>query len=144
MMELLVAFGTDDGENLNNDHVGMAKYFYVYRFSNGKEELVERRENVKFQGDESIKHGDPEKAKATSSVLKNVDVLVGRRFGPNLPRLLKKFVCIVVRTDTITNAILAVRNSMDSIVEQKNNEEDKKHIVLRPEETIETSYKDRG
>jgi len=35
--ELLVAFGTDDGKNLNNDHVGMARYFYVYRFSNGKE-----------------------------------------------------------------------------------------------------------
>ena len=130
-MELLVAFGTDDGGNLNNDHAGMAKYFYVYRFSNGKEELVERRENVKFKGDESMKHGDSEKAKATSSVLKNVDALVGRRFGPNLPRLLKKFVCIVVRTDTIANAIEAVHNNMDLVVEQKNRGEDRKHIVLR-------------
>ena len=143
-MELLIAFGTDDGENLNNDHVGMAKYFYVYRFSNGKEELVERRENMKFKGDESMKHGDPEKAKATSLVLENVDVLVGRRFGPNLPRLVKKFVCIVVRTDTITNAIVAVHNSMDLIVEQKNKEDDRKHIMLRPEETIETDYKYQG
>ena len=142
-MELLIAFGTDDGENLNNDHVGMAKYFYVYSFSNGKEELVERRENVKFKGDESVKHGDPEKAKATSSVLKNVDVLVGRKFGPNLPRLLKKFVCVVARTDTITNAIVAVRNSIDSIVEQKNQGENSKHIVLRPEEKSGTNYKDQ-
>jgi len=86
-MQFLIAFGTDDGENLNNDHVGMAKYFYVYEFSDGKEKLVERRENVQFKGDESM-HGDPEKAKATSSVLKGVDVLVGRKFGPNLPRLL--------------------------------------------------------
>jgi len=144
MMELLVAFGTDDGENLNNDHVGMAKYFYVYRFSNGKEELVERRENVKLKGDESMKHGDPEKAKATSSVLENVDVLVGRKFGPNLPRLVRKFVCAVVRTDTITNAIECVHKSMDLLVEQKNKREDRKHIVLRPEKTIETNYKDRG
>ena len=144
MMELLIAFGTDDGENLNNDHIGMAKYFYVYSFSNGKEELVERRDNVKFQGDESIKHGDPEKAKATSAVLKNVDVLVGRRFGPNLPRLVNKFVCVVVRTDTITNAIECVHKSMDLLVEQKNKREDRKHIVLRPEKTIETNYKDRG
>jgi len=143
-MELVITFGTDDGENLNNDHVGMAKYFYVYRFSNGKEELVERRENVKFTGDESMRHGDPEKAKATSSVLENVDVLVGRRFGPNLPRLLKKFVCIVVRTDTITNAIKAVHNNMDVIAEQKNKGEDRKHVVLRPEQIIETNYKDRG
>jgi len=131
-MEILIAFGTDDGENLNNDHVGMAKYFHVYRFSNGKEELVERRESVKFKGDESMKHGDPEKAKATSSVLENVDVVVGRKFGPNLPRLLRKFVCIVVRTDTITNAIEAVHNNVDAIVEQKNKGQDRKHVVLKP------------
>jgi len=131
-MELLIAFGTDDGENLNNDHVGMAKYFHVYRFSNGKEELVERIGNVKFKGDESMKHGDPEKAEATSSVLENVDVVVGRKFGPNLPRLLKKFVCVVVRTDTITNAIEAVHNNMDAIVEQENKGPDRKHVVLKP------------
>jgi len=128
----MIAFATDDAENLNNDHVGMAKYFFVYRFSNGKEELIERRENVKFKGDESMKHGDPEKAKATSSALENVDVLVGRRFGPNLPRLLKKFVCIVVRTETISNAIEAIHGSMDRIVEEKNKGEGRKHIVLRP------------
>jgi len=130
-MEFLIAFGTDDGENLNNDHVGMAKYFYVYQFSNGKEQLVERRENVQFKGDESM-HGDPEKAKATSSVLEGVDVLVGRKFGPNLPRLLRKFVCVLVRTNTITSAIEAVHNNVDRIVEEKNKEEDRKHIVLQP------------
>jgi len=142
-IELLIAFGTDDGKNFNNDHVGMAKYFYVYRFSNGREKLVKRRENVKFKGDESMKHGDPEKAKATSSVLENVDVLVGRRFGPNLPRLLKKFVCIVVRTDTIANAIEAVHNNMDLVVEQKNKGEGRKHIVLRLEKTMKSNYRGR-
>ena len=136
---MLVAFGTDDKENLNNDHVGMAKYFYVYRFSNGKDELVERRENAKLKGDESIRHGDPEKAQATSSVLENVDVLVGRKFGPNLTRLVKKFVCVVVRTDTITSAIKCVHNSMELVVEQKNKGEDRKHIVLRPAKTMRSN-----
>jgi len=135
-IELLVAFGTDDGKNLNNDHVGMARYFYVYRFSNGKEELVERRKNMKLKGDESMPHGDPEKAKATSSVLENVDVIVGRRFGPNLLRLVNKFVCVVVRTDTITNAVEAIHNSLNLVVEQKNKGESRKHIVLRPEKTM--------
>ena len=130
-MKLLIAFGTDDGRNLNNDHVGMAKYFYAYQFSNGKEGLVERRENVRFKRDESM-HGDPEKAKATSSVLEGVDVLVGRKFGPNLPRLLRNFVCVVVRTNTLTSAIQAVHNNMDRIAEEKNKEEGRKHIVLRP------------
>jgi len=130
-MKFLIAFGTDDGRNLNNDHVGMAKYFHVYEFSNGKEQLVERRENVQFKGDEST-HGDPEKAKATSSVLEGADVLVGKKFGPNLPRLLGKFVCVVVRTNTITSAIEAVHNNIDRIAEEKNEEEDRKHIVLKP------------
>ena len=131
-MELLIAFGTDDGESLNNDHVGMAQYFYVYKFSNGGEKLVEKRENTHFTGDEAMKHGDPEKAKATSSALKGVDVLVGRKFGPNLPRLLGKFVCILVRTSTIATAIEAIHNNMDSIVEHKDKGENRKHIVLKP------------
>lgn len=129
-MELLIAFGTDDDINLNTDHVGMAKYFHIYRFCDGKEELVEKRENVKFEGDESMKHGDPKKAKATSSVLQSVDVIVGKKFGPNLPRLLRKFTCIVVRTEAISRAIEAVHKNMDGIVEEKNRAEGRKHIVL--------------
>jgi len=131
-MKFLIAFGTDDGKNLNNDHVGMAQYYYVYEFSDGREKLVEKRENTRFEGDETMKHGDPEKAKATSSVLKGVDVLVGRKFGPNLPRLLGKFVCILVRTNTITSAIEAIHNNMDRIAEENNREEGRKHIVLEP------------
>ncbi len=129
-MKMLIAFGTDDGKNLNNDHVGMADHYYVYEFSYGKEELVERRKNVRFKGDETIKHGDPEKARATSSVLAGVDVIVGRKFGPNLPRLLRKFVCIVVRTNALDSAIGAVHNNMDRIVEERDRENNRKHIVL--------------
>jgi len=130
-MKFLVAFGTDDGKNLNNDHVGMAQYFYVYEFSSGREKLVEKRENVHFKGDESI-HGDPEKAKATSSVLEGIDVLVGRKFGPNLPRLLGKFACVLVRTNTIAIAIEAIHNNMGRIAGERNKEEGRKHIVLKP------------
>jgi predicted Fe-Mo cluster-binding NifX family protein len=130
-LKLLIALGTDDGKNLNNDHVGMAKYFYVYEFSDGKEQLVERRENVPFKGDESI-HGDPEKAKTTSSVLEGVDVLVGRKFGPNLPRLVKKFVCVLVRADSITHAIEIIHHNMDRIVGEKSKGEERTHIVLKP------------
>ena len=131
-MKFLIAFGTDDGENLNNDHVGMAKTYHVYEFSNGREKLVEKRENTRFTGDEAMKHGDPEKAKATSSVLQGVDVLVGKKFGPNLPRLLGKFVCILVRTSTIATAIEAIHNNLDGIAEERNKGEGRKHIVLKP------------
>jgi uncharacterized metal-binding protein/predicted Fe-Mo cluster-binding NifX family protein len=125
-----IAFGTDDGKNLNDDHVGMAKYFYVYRFFDNKKEFIERRENVQFKGDESIKHGDPEKARATSSVLEGIDVVVGRKFGPNIIRLLKEFVCVVAREDSISNAIEAAYSSREKILEQKHKGRDRKHIVL--------------
>ena len=110
----------------------MAKCFYVYAFTEGKEELVEKRENVEFKEDESIKHGDPKKAKATSSVPEGVDVLVGKKFGPNLPRLLKRFVCVVARTDSIANAVEVVHNNIDTILEQKGRGADRGHIVLKP------------
>jgi len=130
--ELLIAFGTDDGRNLNNDHVGMAKDFYVYKFFDGKEELIEQRPNSRFAGDESIKHGDPEKAKATAKALQGIDVLVGRRFGPNITRLLRKFVCVVVKTDTLESAIKTVHENMDRVNEEMGRGEDRKAIVLNP------------
>lgn len=130
VFELLVAFSTDDGNYLNKDHAGMAKYFYVYKFTEAKEELVERRDNAKFKGDESMKHGDPRKAKATSATLEKVDVVVGRRFGPNLPRLLKKFLCVIARVDRIDEAIQIIRDNVDIILEEYNKGEDRKHLVL--------------
>ncbi|GAH34123.1 unnamed protein product [marine sediment metagenome] len=129
-MELLIAFGIDDGKSLNKNHFGMAKYFHVYRFSDDKEEFVEKRENVKFEGDESMIHGDPRKAKATSSTLQGIDVVVGRRFGPNLLRLLKKFVCIVARRETIDDAIQLVHDNMDKVIQEKEKGENRKHLIL--------------
>ncbi len=105
-MTLLTAFATDDGNTLKSDeHFGMAKFFDVYEFCDREGKFIERRNNVDFQGDESIKHGDPSKARATSSALGNVDVIVGARFGPNVTKLLKKYVCVLVRTDTIESAL---------------------------------------
>jgi predicted Fe-Mo cluster-binding NifX family protein len=129
-MELLIGFATDDGKHLKGDHIGKSKYFYVYRFIDEREEFIERRENVKYEGDESMIHGDPKKAKATSTALKGLDGVVGRRFGPNIVRLLKKFVCIVVRRETIDDAIDLIHRDMDKVIEAKEEGEGRKHLVL--------------
>ena len=129
-MELLIAFGTDDGRNLKRDHVGKSKYFYVYRFSYDEEEFVERRKNVKYKEDESMIHGDPGKAKATSTVLKGLDVVVGRRFGPNLLRLLKKYVCIVARRETINDAIQLIHANMDKVIQEKEKGENRRYLIF--------------
>ena len=127
-MELVFAFATNNDEYLSNDHYGMAKYYYVYKISKGKEKFVEKRKNTDYKEDKSLKHGDPQKAKATAFISKGVDALVGRKFGPNLPKILKRFVCVVVRTHTLHEAIVLL----------KNNGENRKHIILKPKSTSES------
>jgi len=130
-MQLLIVFATDNGKNFNDDHFGMAKYYHIYRFFDDGEEFVEQRENVKFQEDESKKHGDPAKAQATSSVLTGVDVLVSKKFGPNITRMVNKYVCVIVRTNVISDAIKIVKNHMDEVIEEKNKTKDRRHLVYK-------------
>jgi len=131
-VELFIAFATDDGDTFNDDHFGMARFFHIYKFSRGGEEFIETRKNARYQEDETIRHGDPEKAQAVSSVLKDIDVIVGRKMGPNIFRLLKKYVCVVNKTAFIHDAIVQVHENMKKIMEEKEKGEDRKHIVLRP------------
>ncbi len=131
-MQLLVAFSTHDGENLvTDDHAGMAKYFDVYKFSDGEVEFVERRENSKYGGDETARHGDPKKAKASLSALEELDVWVSRRFGPNLPRLLKKILCVVVKVDTVAQGVALVQENFDAVAQECDKGENRGHLIFK-------------
>jgi predicted Fe-Mo cluster-binding NifX family protein len=132
VVELLIAFSTNDGENMIKDHAGQAKYFDVYRFSDGKAEFLERRDNSKYKGDEAMKHGDPKKAQATLEALNGLHVLVAKMYGPNLPRLLKKLLCVVVRTQKISDAVKIVIKNAEIVLEEHQKGEGRKHLVLRP------------
>jgi len=39
--------------------------------------------------------------------------------GPNIVRLLKRYVCIVTKTNTIADAIQLVHKNMEKIIEEK-------------------------
>ncbi len=131
-MNLLIAFGTDDGENLSVGHAGDARYFHLYRFSDTGEEFVEERKNIEPGEDQSLKPGTPEMAKARAVVFQSLDVLVGKKFGPGLPNLLKRFVCVIIRVDSLSEAIQATRANLDSIREEQEKGEQRKHLVLEP------------
>ena len=131
-MELMIAFSTNDGENMIKDHAGQARFFDVYRFSEGKAEFLERRDNSKYKGDEAMKHGDPKKAQATLEALKGLDVLVAKTYGPNLPRLLKKLLCVVVRTQKISDAVKILKKNVEIVFEEYQKGEGRKHLVLKP------------
>ena len=118
-MDLIFAFASNDGKTLNmSRHFGDSVYYLFYKISTTKSELLEKRESAKFEEDESIKHGDPSKAKGIGFFLKDADVLVSKIFGPNIQRMIKKFPCVLVQSPSIDENIKTIQNNMDKIIEK--------------------------
>lgn len=129
--ELILALGTDDYKVIKfDDHFGMSEHFMIYSCFEGKLSLKEKRNNVKYEEDETKLHGDPGKAKTTSSVLNDVDILIGGMFGPNITRLRNKYVCAVVREQDIEKVQVLIKDNINEIIEEKNKEQ-RKGLVLR-------------
>ena len=132
-MYLMFAFATDDGQNLKNDgHFGNAKYYSIYRISSEKEEFIEQRKNIKIEENEEDIHGDYNKAKAVSSVLDGINVLINKKFGPNIKRMKEKFVCVIARTESIKETINIVKTNMDKIIEEYKKGKNRKYLILAP------------
>jgi len=128
-MELLVAFATDDGDNLKNDgHYGDAAFYMIYKMSEEKTEFIKNIENPKFV---EKHHGDPNKAKGMAGLLKNADVLVGGQFGSNITRMIQKFVCVLPRVGTIKEALEKVQQNYERVLEEKDKEERKPIIISK-------------
>lgn len=128
--ELIFAIGTDDEKTIKfDDHVGMSNYYLIYQYSNGELFFKEKRENIKYEEDERLIHGDPEKAKKVGAVLKNVDIIVGKIIGPNIKRMNNKFVPVVIRESSIEKALEIIKENINEIVEEKNKKE-RRGIIL--------------
>ena len=128
--ELTIAIGTDDNKIIKpDDHIGMSKFFQVWKYSKGELSFVETRKNVKYKEDETRIHGDLGKAKATASALTNIDVLVGKMMGPNIKRLKGKFVCAIIRESEIKKATEIIKENINEIIEEKN-EKERKGVIL--------------
>ncbi|RLE73390.1 MAG: dinitrogenase iron-molybdenum cofactor biosynthesis protein [Thermoprotei archaeon] len=120
-----IAFGTDDGKTLAKKHCGASRYFKIYEILEKKAVFIETRENT--SGSEKI-HGDPNKAKKISEILKDVDVLIGYTFGPNLRRIKKKFLPIVSRYREIDENIEIIKRNLNLIREELRREE--KRVIM--------------
>ncbi len=113
-------------------HAGDARYFHLYRFSDTDEQFVEQRKNIELGDDHPLKPGSQEMVKARAAIFKDLNVLVGKKFGPGLPNLLKKFVCVIIRVDPLAEAIQAIRGNLNSIREEYDKGEERNHLVLKP------------
>ncbi len=130
-MDLTFAFASNDGKTLNIDrHFGNADYYLFYKISTTKTEFLEKRKSTKFEEDESIKHGDPSKAKGIGFFLKDADVFVSKIFGPNIKRMIKKFPCVLVKSPSIEENIKTIQNNMDKIIEELEKGEERKHLIF--------------
>jgi ferredoxin len=128
--DLLFAVGTDDYKTIkSDDHFGMSKHYLIYQYSKGNLIFKERRNNFKYKEEEERVHGDPGKAKATSYVLADIDVLVGKMFGPNIVRLKNKYVCAVIREPEIKKATEIIKENINEIIDEKDKKE-RKGILL--------------
>ena len=97
-----VAVSTENEKEITRDHFGEGKFFLIYEFDSEGYRLVEKRENTSPEEEE---HGSEIKAKGISAILKDVPILLGYQFGPNIYRIKEKFLPVVSRERIINNAL---------------------------------------
>ncbi len=115
-----VAVGVDDDEAiLSEEHFGDAKYYLIYEVEeDGSYRLVEKRLN-KARDMEEKEHGDPRKFKAVSELLKDVDVFLAGRMGPNFLRVREsKHYPMVVGRKTVEEALSILVSRLDELLEE--------------------------
>ncbi len=97
-----VAISTENEIQMTRDHFGEGTLFLIYEINREGYILLEKRENSTLSEDE---HGSEEKARDIASILRDVDVLLGFQFGPNILRIKDRFLPVVSRENHIDVAL---------------------------------------
>ena len=118
LVKLKVAFATDDGKTFMSRHFGDAEYYYIYEIDNENAEFIKKISNTTEEEEDT--HADPKKAKSIAKLLKQeqVQILVSKVFGPNIVRIKKKFVCILIKENSIKNSIDIIKSNYLTIAEE--------------------------
>lgn len=129
-MKLRVAFATDDGKTFMGRHFGDARFYDIYELDEDQASFIKRIENT--VDEEEDVHADPKKAKGISTLLldEQVTVVVSKIFGPNIKRIKKKFVCIVVRDDEIDVGLKKICNNIEKIYVEWEKGQERKHLLM--------------
>ena len=127
-----MAFATDDGKTFMDRHFGDAEYYDVYEIDKDKSEFIKRIINTTEEDDESI-HADPIKAKGVTGLFKkeNIKVVVSKVFGPNIKRIKKKFVCVLMNDNSILESIRKIQQSIHIIDNEWSIGEERSHLNLK-------------
>jgi len=128
---MLTAFATDDGNQLMTRHFGDARFYDIYQISETETTFKKRIANTTEH--ETEVHADPEKAKGIARLLheENVRIVVSRAFGPNIQRIKKKFVCILMSEGSIEDAIELLQQNFKMAIEEWEKGEARNYLSLR-------------
>ena len=127
-----VAFATDNGETFIDRHFGDAEFYDIYEIEIGKAEYIKRIVNSTEEEKEHV-HADPNKAKGIAELFKNDDikVLVSKVFGANIQKMKKKFVCVLMNNNSISESILKLQESFSIIESEWNKGDSRNHLNLK-------------
>ncbi len=131
MKKLKVAFATNDGNTFMDRHFGDADYYYIYKIDGENPVYINKINNTTEEEEEDI-HADPKKAKGISSLLRdeNVSIVVSKVFGPNIKRIKKNFVCVIIKDETIEEGIKKINDNFDMIISEWEKGSERKHLSL--------------
>ena len=129
-MNMIIACATDDGKNFISRHFGDAEKYLIYELRDGQYVLTGTILNT--TGEEE-QHADPKKAKGIVSILaeKNVNVGLTKVFGPNIKRIKKHLVPVLVSVDSIEKGLAKVLEASGKVIEAIDIGYKRKHIDLR-------------
>ncbi|MFO7896287.1 MAG: NifB/NifX family molybdenum-iron cluster-binding protein [Candidatus Cloacimonadales bacterium] len=129
MQKIIVAFATNDGTRLNDDHFGAAALYSIYEIDSSGYKFLKSLANS--TAEEEI-HADPKKAKGVSRILRDEKVIVAgsKVFGPNLQRIKQKFVCVFLQNEIIEEAAGKLSENFALIQLEWNKGEARDHLVL--------------
>jgi len=127
-----IAFASDNGRTFIERHFGDSDYYYIYKISTSEATFIKKISNTTEEEDEEI-HADPKKAKGVTKMLKNenIEVVVSKIFGPNIKRIRKNFVCILMNDEDISDSIKTIQQKYDIIVNEWNKGESRNHLNFK-------------
>jgi predicted Fe-Mo cluster-binding NifX family protein len=131
MEKIVAAFASDEGELLIDRHFGDSKRYSIYRISSSEAVFIRDVENSTAMEEKA--HADPGKAKGVAGLLEKngVQAVVSKVFGPNIEKIKRYFVCVMVSAKTVNDGITALQENLDAIVTQWEKGEERDPVDMR-------------
>jgi hypothetical protein len=108
MKKIRLCIGSNDGENIAENHMGDTECFYIYDFfENSTSEFIEKRINIAKDIEE---HASAEKMKMIIKLVKDTDVFVAQKNSPNFVKIANKtkYQPIVVKAEKISDILIVL------------------------------------